>query len=203
VPYYTTVPAIGNYVNVLPFATTAVVAAAAIDTTPGVISDLYGVLSSMFCFVRGGIRLKYIENITSTQNQSFVSYIEQLPIGTTVGISPVFVTTTSYTGVTNYSQRTSSPQVYHNGKNNLASEIQVPQYHKFHSRVCSEHLATGSILATYNFTRQSLATRINVVHHYPDGANACVVARAASDDTNFGVFISVPTMVISPGVGTQ
>jgi len=202
-PWFTSLPLPGTYFNVLPFATSAVVASGATDNTPTVVSDLYGVLSSCYCFARGGVRLKFLDVLTTAVNLPVVSYLEPLPIGSTVATSPAFLGTASYNGTTSFAQRTSSPQVYHNFTNNLACELQVPQYHKWHSRVCSDHIASSSLLANYSFVQGSLVTRLNVVHHWSSGTASSTLCRAASDDTNFGLFISVPPMIVTQGVGTQ
>jgi len=204
-PYDTViVPPANVFITVAPFATDVYTAVGAIDVAPNVVGDLYSVLSSCYCFSRGGVRIKFIETLSATQNNAYVSYIAPVLPNGVAPLSLVQYSATPPSGNVNYADRTSSAQVFHNTKNNLASELQVPQYHKWHSRICSEHMVgPGGTSPVYSSASPSLATRVYVLHHSPDGPIQSIICRSAADDTNFGLFISVPPMISSPGFGVE
>lgn len=194
---------INTFWNIIPYAWPVISANGVTDTQPTVVSDLYGVLSSMFCFSRGGIRFKFIEQtpITSNLTQAIVSYTNEALQGSANINDYIQTAATDGLGSATYANRNCGVQVFHNVAMNLASEVQVPQYHKYHSRVNSEHMVNSAL--PYNNGNTSLTTKVLLSHHYPEYTSTMIVGRAASDDTNFGTFISVPPMVRADGSSPQ
>lgn len=190
------------YVNVIPFAWPILSSLGVTDSTPSVVGDLYGALCSIYCFSRGGVRLKYLDSITSpVVTQPYVTYLNQMQ--TSAGFSVGDYMTqgaTNVAGQNTYASRCCAPQVFHQAYTNLACEVQIPQYHKYHSRVNSEHMVNTAI--PYVLPATSLASTFVVAHHYPVTTNT-MLARAGSDDVNFGTFISIPPMYQASGLTVE
>jgi hypothetical protein len=204
-PPYSVAQTPAKYAVIAPFAIPFVNLQGTTATNTNTIGDLYSVLASIFVYSRGGVRIKFLDQVLATDTQPYVTYYNSLV--QTVGSVTDFYVAANTNGLaqTNYSGRTCAPQVYHQEVNNMASEVQCPQYHAWHSRVNSEHLAgvIAGPATTYNLSVSSLATRYVISHHYPVTAIATTPCRAASDDTNFGLFVSIPPMIQKNGVGTE
>jgi len=171
-------------------------------------SDLYSVLNSIYGISRGGVRLKFFnEAPLGEPSYPYYTYISPALPGQMTG---------NYTSLTQFSNSEirfaglfaaiqNINIVYHQEQTNLCSEVQVPMYHQWHSRVNSVH----GIVATNNYygspNGRDLSTQFSVVHRSPNatGSGNCTVARAFSDDTDFGVFISIPPMVALPSTNPQ
>jgi len=97
--------------------------------------------------------------------------------------------------------RVCNPQTFHNVLQNQCSEIQTPQYLRYHSRVNSEHMVNASI--AYSIPTNGLASTYSIAHHYPQGVTNSTLCRAGSDDVNFGTFISIPPMYQYNGAEPQ
>lgn len=192
------VPAPSLYVNVLPFAWCAVTAGATSDSATNTVGDMYGVLASIFVYSRGGVRLKYLDLVTGTTTTPFITYY--CTLGNIVVADMVQQSATNPLGSTNMHARQCNPQVYHQAIQNLASEVQVPQYHRWHSRVNSQHLCSTAL--PYSTQTSTLTTRYVVAHHYPVVTNT-TVCRAGADDTNFGTFVSIPPVCSAVGLQTE
>jgi hypothetical protein len=173
----------------------------AVLVKPLTVCDLYGTLSSIYCYSRGGVRIKFLDNLTVNAALT-VPPVTYLTSTSTFSYNDVVTNgSVDSSGNGDYSARTCSPQVFHQLTQNLASECSVPQYLPFHSRVNSEHSMTVNYAMT-PATRSSLATRIILTHTTGVAASAYLtqVARAGADDCNFGCFISIPPMCILASV---
>jgi len=178
---------------VVPFAWSPLHNLGATERIPNTVGDLYTVLCSVYCYSRGGVRLKFLDQVTSSTTTPAVTYHSPFLGGGTLA-DVVTQSATDGNGVATLQWRTVAPQVFHNIVQNQSSEVQIPQYHRWHSRVNSECMATA--IVPYSFVQNSLAPQMVVTHHFPVITNT-VVCRAGSEDTNFGTFISVPPMFVS------
>jgi hypothetical protein len=193
---YTSQTAAGTskYLTVVPFAASPYWSQATL-VKPLIVPDLYSTLMTIFCYSRGGVRLKFLDNLSVNASLVVppVTYI--VPTGSTTYNDMVLNSTLDSGGQSDFTFRTCAPQVFHQLTQNLASECSVPQYLPFHSRVNSEHYMTVSY-ALNTANRSSLGTRYAVCHTtgVANSAYLTQVCRAGADDCNFGCFISIPPM---------
>jgi len=203
--------------NTYPFAFPVTSITGVTTTTPTNVGDLYGALSSIYCLSRGGVRMKFLDSpafladgVTPAPVPTgpFVSYNLSLATANAGLASANFATiaATGAGGQITYKFRTSAPQVFHQQVQNLHCEVQVPQYHRYHSRVNSEHMINGTF--TYGINGQrSLATPQIIQHVYGGGGlgntATSTLCRLGADDVNFGIFISIPPMDPSIGIGSE
>jgi hypothetical protein len=151
--------------------------------------DMYTLIASLYLYVRGGVRLKYLDNTSVTGAEPFVSYL-----GT--GISGSIINTgTSFAAVdgSNSSsslQRNGLPSFY--WKAGYSGEVQVPAYGKCHSRLVADCL-TNSASFAYNVSEHATSPNVYVSRTtVPSVATLTGLLRSASDDANCGVFLAVP-----------
>lgn len=181
----------------LPFSYPVIFLDGVSTSLPSHASDLYGRLSSIFLFSRGGVRMKYITNVPASSAVAGTSYLEVIPSGQSYsGTSFYYTNVVDSTGVNLYSSRASGPMAFHHIHQNLAPEMQVPQYHKWHSRVNSEHMINASIPYGQAGLKSSLATPLILNYKFPATGGVAVPTRSGSEDCNFGTFISVPPMAV-------
>jgi len=164
-------------------------------------ADLYGTLCSLYAYSRGGVRIKFTDNVT-------VGTASTLPVQTYMGTqnqaspSVTFFANTSAVGtdalgLTTVTGRIGVPTVFTNINANECTEIQVPQYHRYHSRSNQDQMASAN--TPYVYAHPSLSNRMVISRYYPNPTPAVLagsnsIYRAGSDDVNFGLFISIPFM---------
>jgi hypothetical protein len=157
--------------------------------------DLYGVLSSIFLFNRGGVRYKVsgaIYNTDALTNAPFYSLYNNVTavtsfaaIQTTNGAGLTGVNATSYGNLL---------RTYSHYVDNLSADVTVPSYHYMHSRLGSEELANANLLTNQTYSTQSRAMLSFSCGPIRPLQPTTTIHRAASDDANFGGFISIPPM---------
>jgi hypothetical protein len=195
-PWWTASPTAAKFLNIYPFACNGTWSAAT-PVYPQVTPDLISVLSSIYLYSRGSVRYKIQTNLQNLTNPEFsaVSYMVALPAGAT--FTDVFsVGNTDIAVQTSYRARCLTPQVFHHIAQNQAAELSVPQYHRYHSRVNTEHLCMSNIPCIPT-TRTALGTAFGITFFAGQnpGTTNIVPHRLAGDDFNFGGFISIPPMM--------
>jgi len=186
-----------KYYQMLPFSFPVVHNSGAVVTNPSNVGDLYGALSSIYLFSRGGLRLKFLQTVPPSTTQPNVTTMQVFDTGVFYpGTNFSSASTLDSTGTDSYQLRYCGIQTYHHVQQNLTSEVQVPQYHKWHSRVNSEHMVCGPpVVYGDNGFAGSLATPL-ILNHKMSGNGDLVPCRAGSDDCTFGTFISIPPMIV-------
>lgn len=171
-----------------------------ISSAPHFCSDLYGTLSSIFLFSRGGVRLKGLPiNIAASDIliKNTMCYLVPLSRTTADILHISGGATTGLGGTTiNAGLFSNGPKVFARMSDGQPWEITVPQYHRYHSRVNQDHITDA---VNYTTARPSLSTSFavetQVLGATADGVPKIQMLRAGADDCNFGVFISIPPMV--------
>jgi hypothetical protein len=205
----TAVVASSAYKNIVPFAIPTYIADIATPIVPANVSDLYGALASCYLFSRGGVRLKILplNDTDATQKvRALISYLQ--PRDRADGS---FTKMYDAPGSTVRSQAINSfeyqvgPKVLSRVTDGQPMEVMVPQYHRYPMRVNMEH--SISTTYPYSFSRPSTVTPFLVDVQAPGVAAYNVYRanwfRAGADDCNFGVFISIPPMVVATGSVTN
>lgn len=201
-PWQAGYPTANLFLNVKPFAIPCIYydSGAFTYTRPALACDLYGRLASCYGMVRGGVRLKFINAETAVNDKPSATYLYSGVQGSSMTYN-YFAANAAVDiyGVATYLKRTSGMQVFHNVKSNKVCEVQVPQYHKYHSR------NVGSCMQNELFTTtpSALNCPVGLTHFYGGVSSNSTIARAASEDTNMGVFISVPPMTASTATQIQ
>jgi hypothetical protein len=189
---FVTPPTVNKYLVILPYCITAGSIAGAVSTLPVINSDLYSRIASCYVYSRGGVRLKFVDNAAvtvtapisvslDTRNNNVTNLVKD-------GVSWQAVTGSN---TSNATDRNNIPTMYY--RSGYSGEVQIPQYHRFHSRVnsdCATH--NGSF---YTSGATGLAAQLSVFRStLPSGNSEAAVYRSVSDDANFGSFLSVPPM---------
>jgi len=150
--------------------------------------DMYTLISSLYLYVRGGIRLKYLDVTPVTGAEPFSVYL-----GTGLGISstnPITTAATDGSGGTATTDRNGLPCHYY--KAGFSGEVQVPAYGRYHSRLITDCLfnigSAGINTSVVTTLPEIYVTRSSV----PPVTNTVNLLRSASDDANCGVFLAVP-----------
>jgi hypothetical protein len=191
---YVTPPVAANYHNVIPFCITAGSVSGVTNTFPSVLNDLYSRIASCYVYSRGGVRLKFVDNMSVTTTQPVFVALDNR--GGSAGLNQVGFqwTNLNAAGTSNATDRTNMPVVFYRA--GYSGEVQVPQYHRFHSRVNSD--CCVSIARPYNLGNLSLAPNIYVTRGtLPLSTTLAETYRSFSDDANFGSFLSVPPMTFT------
>jgi hypothetical protein len=192
----------GAFWAVVPFAVPWWTSDLITPIAPAFTSDLYGVLCSIFLFSRGGVRWKAVPVYTAATEldaKARISYLVPMINGSparTTSIVPGAVDISGNPPIAGAFSH--GPKVISRTTNAQPIELTVPQYYRWHSRVNAIHITDA---APYSTARPSMATP-TLLQIAPLGSAALnsgkmVFFRAGSDDTNFGVFISIPPMVRS------
>jgi len=206
IPYANLVTAIPlSTVEVLPFASS--IARYNGTTVDPVLhlADLYSVLNSIYGLSRGGVRLKFFnEAPLGEPSYPYYTYISPAAPGSMTSFYPAMIETgnSELRFLPTFSAIQNINITYHQEQTNLCSEVQVPMYHQWHSRVNSVHAVSGTNNYYGSPNTRDLSTQFSVVHRSPSatGTGNVMVARSFSDDTDFGVFISIPPMFSPPSV---
>jgi len=155
---------------------------------PTLHSDLYTLISSLYLYVRGGVRIKYLDISPVTTSEPFVVY---LGTGMNAGMSTVGAQFTTSDGSGDFSNvsRNGLPSFYY--KAGYSGEVQVPAYGRNHSRLVTDCLSTS--VFGYNILPTSSAPDVFISRTtVPTTTTLASVLRSASDDANCGVFLAVP-----------
>jgi hypothetical protein len=181
-------PTTNLYFNVLPFS----IPFRFYNTVPAyvessVFPDIYTLVSSLYLYVRGGVRLKYTDTTSVTGAEPFSVYVGSgIVTGLATGFTFQAVDSSNDATTIN---RNGLPSVYY--KAGFSGEVQVPAYGRCHSRLVTDCLI--STTAGYNNSSTSSAPDIYVSRStVPPVTNLCGLLRSASDDANCGVFLAVP-----------
>lgn len=189
--------------------------------------DLYSLLGHIYVYSRGGVRLKMIPygarrytNATATSEPTAGEYYYATvaesrsinainmrnsaydTLGTIGARQPIPATFLGNTGQTQFGHY----QVVQVSRDTEMA-IQIPQAHRQHSRMNITHTCSNE---TYkNYATDETAVQYVAVYrqNITDGTPAEMpgfglkVYRAAADDANFSLFVSIPPMVIAYQVG--
>jgi len=183
-----------NFVNIIPFAIQCGNVFTTVNTLPTQIGDIYSNFASCYTYSRGGVRLKFVDNVAVTATQPALISLYTIP---SVVTKSAFIkySTTNWNGSTFNSVRNNVPVVYY--KPGYSGEVQVPQYFRYHSRANYDCVVDPTYIS-YDDTEVGLAPTIGVTRQtFPLAAVDTSVLRSGSDDLNFGFFISVPPMIVT------
>jgi hypothetical protein len=183
------------YLNVIPYN----LPIAFITTTPSWsnprwIPDMYTLVSTLYLYVRGGVRLKYIDSGAVTAVEPYVAYLGTGLSGAGFISNGVEFAALDGSGVNvNYS-RNGLPSVY--WRAGYSGEIQVPAYGRYHSRLVSDMFTNNASGISYNVSATATGPEIYVSKtSVPAVAALTGMVRSASDDANCGVFLAVPPCI--------
>lgn len=172
--------------------------------------DLYTQLGSIFLLSRGGVRLKYVnpspkvktgaDYETNALGQAYFNYdyINNFPYTNEQNAKIWAANSVNL----NKDSINSNNVVYFNPWNEYGVEIDVPQYSLFHSRPNAELRCGGRYVWPQAYTDiTSTLQSVNIedpsLDNYKieesNGYHAFFM-RAGSEDTNFGMFVSIPPM---------
>lgn len=181
--------------NIIPYIITAGRVNGAVNTAPLINSDNYSRLACCYLYSRGGVRLKFLDNSAVTVPQPIAVALDtRSPVGTTgVRVSGVVWSAgTNVGGTANATDRSNMPMVVY--RSGYSGEVQVPQYHRYHSRLNSYCVGANGI--PYNTDAVAFSPQLGITRRaIPNATIDCVTYRSISDDGNFGSFLSVPPML--------
>jgi hypothetical protein len=184
-------PTVANYLNVVPFGVQCGTVIFAVNTPPSILSDLYARLASCYVYSRGGVRIKFLDNMAVTTTQPIAVTLDTRPGSTTTRSSLFSWSASNSAGTANTTDHNNMPISYYRA--GYSGEVQVPQYHRYHSRVNSDCMLNTA--RPYNSSVPYLAPRVFVTRAtIPVSSAGASVLRSISDDGNFGCFTSVPPM---------
>ncbi len=182
---------VANFLTVAPFSISSGTVVGVTNTAPSILNDSYSRIASCFVYSRGGVRLKYLDNLAVTATApNIITLFTQNGIAAlntnVLAYSSAFPTTNNFQSTT-----VGMPNVYY--RSSFSAEVQIPQYGRLHSRPNVEAVVNaGSALSSTNkFTIPPIfATKWS----FPASPVTAFVTRSVSDDGNMGGFISVPPM---------
>lgn len=172
---------------------------------PNIIGDLYGQLSTIFLYSRGGVRLKFIPEFNPTADVADAPTLIHsgqyfgTELNTTEVIETGSITPSPPIG---YGGLKTRPLVFSNIADEMGSEVLVPQYHNSFARLNIDGVAitpngAGSpVNMEYNTSAKWNNSRTYVGYSRPvtPGINTTrvFIARAGADDVQFSGFVSIP-----------
>lgn len=182
------------YFNIIPFAIPYVYynTATPAYVDPNISCDLYGLISSLYLYSRGGVRLKYIDNLPVTQSEPFVIYMNSSITNSTLLVDGFQFAAADGNNASGPAARAAVPNTYY--KAGYSGEVQIPQYGRLHSRlVTCQSCNTNSFGYDYSIgaAPDIFVSRTTV----PSVTNLATVVRSASDDANLGFFLAVPPLL--------
>jgi hypothetical protein len=183
--------------NVIPFGCQLANAPPITFPEPFYMNDLYGELTSIFLYSRGGVRFKFNPVFGATTPASVcASLVYHNGPWSTPDIIDAGVVPYGSNAVRASTLQARFSTTYHTIKEDSQVEVSVPQYSKFHSRNNASHLV-GIPSYAVNGTTLSTPTSLCI---YPNDIEPSTitlvsnVCRAGADDVNFGGFVSIPPM---------
>ncbi len=184
-------PTIANYLNIVPFGVQCGTVIGTVNTGPSVLSDLYARLASCYVYSRGGVRLKFLDNASVTATQPIAVTLDTRPASSTTRSNLFTWSALNAAGTANTTDHNNMPITYY--RTGYSGEVQIPQYHRYHSRVNSDCMLNAA--RPYNDASPFLAPRVFVTRAtIPVSTSGASVLRSISDDGNFGCFTSIPPM---------
>jgi hypothetical protein len=187
----TVAPTASLYFNMMPFVIPFTIGTAVPVITPGTLnSDLYTLISSLYLYVRGGVRIKYIDNTAVTAAEPLVAYLGTGNVGASYLGNGYRFDTVDGSNDSGTLNRNGLPSHY--WKAGYSGEVQVPAYGRYHSRLITDCMANPAG-AGPNFGVISTMPDIYISRTtVPSVATLTGILRSASDDANCGVFLAVP-----------
>jgi hypothetical protein len=186
---FATPPTPNSFLNVVPYAISSGTIITTINTAATVLNDLYSRVASCYVYSRGGVRIKFLDDASVTVATPVAVSLQMVNGSVTTRSSAVSWSTLNANGNNLNTSRNNSPVVYY--RIGYSGEIQVPQYHRFHSRLNSDCVTNAS--TPYATTSTGTAPRIFISRQtIPLATVDCVVLRSMSDDGNMGGFLSIP-----------
>jgi hypothetical protein len=186
---YQVAPVASNYFNAIPYA----IPFRYYSLSPAylesiVYPDIYALVSSLYLYVRGGVRLKFLDNTSVTGAEPFATYLGSGINGPQIaGFAFAAVDGSSDSSTIN---RNGLPSHYY--KAGFSGEVQVPAYGRYHSRLITDCMANAGN-DPYNLAINSTAPSVFVSRTtVPSVPTLTGLLRSASDDANCGVFLAVP-----------
>lgn len=189
-----------NYLNIIPYIITAGRVNGVTNTSPVVNSDNYSRLACCYLYSRGGVRLKFLDNSAVTIPQPIAVVLDTRTVtGTTFRSNGIVWNSANAASTTNATDRSNMPVVVY--RSGYSGEVQIPQYHRYHSRLNSYCVGANGLpysADSVGFSPQIAVTRKTI----PNAIVDCIPYRSISDDGNFGGFLSVPPMLGVTSVDT-
>lgn len=155
-------------------------------------NDLYGMLASIYCYSRGGVRLKVKDSTAANTMRCAYLYDfthqQQVP-------STYLVDTNTF-GVDTFEDGDAGKYnfVLQDGREEKIMEVQVPMYSMYHSRAnAGNFVGTTGVQDVFKEVRARML--VAVQEYGNEGTKDTFVPRvlrAGADDCNFGGFISIP-----------
>jgi hypothetical protein len=149
-----------------------------------IINDNLSLISSMYLYSRGGVRIRTFNYST-------------LPTTiTTAKLLPTNAATTAYTGVISSSTSSGAKHglvAYNSNTDGSLHEVQLPQYHRFHSRINIDEMYNA--VASLNVDYSIPTTTCYQVEFGASASYTNDYGRQASDDFQCGFFLGVPPVI--------
>jgi len=164
-----------------PFAFPMWYTTATVASKTDIVNDNLSLISSMYLYNRGGVRWRQFKYGDAT---------------THITTAKLLTRSGNYTGYTLPGGSSSAAHglaVYNSSADGSLCEIQVPQYHRFHSR-----LFTDSTYNTSSPSNPAYPTSTNSSVEFGAGttASSSDFSRQAADDFQCGFFLGVPPVII-------
>lgn len=163
--------------------------------------DIYGTLCSIFAMSRGGVRWKFVEPLgaANTATNTLSGFTTVMLDQTTGAINQMIYENTNlnYLGSQIFTGSSTGTRALFQSAVGAHPEINVPQYHRYHSRSNLDHMCNTTF--TYQTGVGNLSTRHFVEYYSTNGNPLAIPLRSGSDDVNFGCFISIPPMTLVAG----
>lgn len=172
--------------TVLPYAWTYTTTSPPAETE--VVFDIFGILSSIYCLQRGGVRHRIMTNAAT--GGIFASL---RPVGADQAASTE-VFDIANTNTQTYMDSSSSSQLAYQMQPLGGIGVSIPYYHYTHSSPCAaQAIGTG---ANYSFSQKTGANSVRVQYQFAGNLNFRLnpIYRSGADDCNFGGFVSIPLM---------
>lgn len=188
---------VGNvYTNILPFSWTAYDSALVPSPYTGLPrADLYGLLSSIFMYSRGGVNLKTPTNVTGFG--AFFGSVSGYHVRSVSSGVPVYDSALALDGIATLSFGGQKPYVGTYNTKESYVEISQPMYSADPLRPnCDQMVATNGGVNTYRMEPGSFGARnfVTIQNNAPGASTSLDITRAGKDDATFGYFVSIPTM---------
>jgi hypothetical protein len=190
------------YVNITPFGVETYYTDA-VNLPNTHTADLYSLLSTIYVFSRGGVRIKTLWYTGTQRDDLNVGYLHTGPPTSLNLENLVHFAANDASGSSLMESRSFTPTVYELATN-TGLEAQIPAYGKYHSRINSQHYASVSL--PYPAGNYGLGTEVfySVRQNVANGNSTRLILRSGSDDCNFGTFKSIPPLTeVTPAGGAS
>jgi hypothetical protein len=167
--------------------------------------DIYGTLCSMFALSRGGVRWKFVEHLgaQSSATNTLSGFTTVMLDQSTGDINQMIYENegNNYLNDQIFTGTSTGTRAIFQSAVGVQPEINVPQYHRYHSRSNMDHMCNTTF--PYKTGVGNLSTRNFVEYFSTNGNPFAWPMRAGSDDCNFGCFVSIPPMTRVAGGGAR